>query len=365
MTEEFTPRWASPPGDTIRGALADLRMTVEQLADNLRVDTSTAAGLLDGSTHVSLAIARGLSKTFGGSVAFWMTREAQYRLSLDWVEADRWVSLLPRRDLVELGWVTPSDDWHGWVSECMTLFDVHSPAELNQHHSRIEQAWFRARPHTPAQNATIATWLAKVQSDAKKRACGAWDAEEFRRLLARLANLSKDPDPTRFIPELQRACAEVGVVVVVERPPKKCPVSGVALVLASGARVIGLSGRYLVDDHFWFTFFHEAGHLLLHEPSSVFVDDIEAVPANQHGDGPEAEADRFASESLLPSALRSGVPQRPSPFQVHGLAQRAGVSPGVIVGQLQHLGLLSFKSPLNRLKRRYAWDGATLSRRSA
>jgi plasmid maintenance system antidote protein VapI len=364
-TEEFLPRWASPPGDTIRSALADLGMGVDGLADRLKVDVPTALGLLDGSTHLSLALARRLGETFGGSTTFWMTRETQYRESLDWVEADRWVSLLPRREMVNLGWLAPADDWHGWVAECMALFDVQSPAALNACHSTVEHARFRARPRTAAQSATIAAWLGKAESDAKAIDCEAWDPDGFRDLLPQLAALSRNPDPGEFVPELQQSCAAVGVAVVVLRAPRNCPVSGVSLVLPSGARVIGLSARYLADDHFWFTFFHEVAHLLLHDPSAVYVDDIEAVPAETGASGPEAEADQFAAESLLAPHLRGGAPRRTSPIQVHGLAHRAGVSPGVVVGQLQHTGHLSYKSPLNRLKHRYAWDGATLIRGSA
>lgn len=364
-TDEFTPRWASPPGDTIGSALADLGMSVDGLADSLNVDVPTAVGLLDGSTHLSLALARRLGETLGGSTTFWMTRETQYRESLEWVEADRWVSLLPRRDLVNLGWLAPADDWHGWVAECMALFDVDSPAALNARHSTVEHARFRAKPKSAEQNATIAAWLGKVESEAKAIDCSAWDPEGFRDLLPQLAAMSRNPDPREFVPELQQLCAAAGVAVVVLRAPKNCPVSGVSLMLPSSVRVIGLSGRYLADDHLWFTFFHEAAHLLLHDPEAVYVDDIEAAPADPGSSGPEAEADRFAAEVLLPQNLRIGLPARPSPIQVHGLAHRADVSPGVIVGQLQHTGHLTYKSPLNRLKHRYAWDGTTLTRGSA
>ena len=41
--------------------------------------------------------------------------------------------------------------------------------------------------------------------------------------------------------------------------------------------MIILSFRYLSDDHFWFTFFHEIGHLLLHKEDLTFIDGEELI----------------------------------------------------------------------------------------
>jgi HTH-type transcriptional regulator / antitoxin HigA len=363
---DFSPKWASPPGDTIRNAIASRGMTVDTLADSLRVDRSTAAGILDGSSHLSISHARRLSSTIGGSTSFWMTREAQYRESLDWISADQWVSLLPRRDLVNLGWISAADDWRGWVSECMAVFSAPTPAELNARRSTGDRERFRARPTTPQQAATVAIWRAKVELEAKgmEGDCRQWNKEGFLSLLPELALLSKNPEPPDFIPKLQAACTSVGVAIVVLRAPKNCPVSGVAFVLSSGVRVVGLSARFLSDDHFWFTFFHEAGHLLLHDPDVIYIDDIVRDSDEPGMSGAEAEADRFAADQILPRGLREGLSVRPSPLEVRSLARSAGVSVGVVVGQLQHMGRLTYRTPLNRLKNRYVWNGATLTRES-
>ena len=57
-----------------------------------------------------------------------------------------------------------------------------------------------------------------------------------------------------------------------------------------------LSFRYLSDDHFWFTFFHEAAHLLLHGEKSTFVED-EATDQTEK----EKQANAFAAGMLVPS----------------------------------------------------------------
>ena len=363
-TEEFRPRWASPPGDSIRIALTERDWDLRRLSAELEVSEPVTAGLLDGSTRVTVDIARRLEGSLGGTTRFWMTRDARYCESREWVDADRWVSLLPTREMLKLGWVEPFDDWYGQVTACIDFFGVDSPSDLHHRPVAAEAVRYRARPRTVEQDAVISAWVHRVELEAQALPCATWDRTAFEALFSQLKALSKNRDPREFVPQLQLLCSSVGVAVVLVRPPRGCPVNGVSMTLASGTRAIGLSGRYLADDHLWFTFFHEAGHLMLHDPALVFIDEIQRNPSAASADEGdlEMEADHFASSVLLPAQLRKGVPHKPAPYAVHGLSKRAGVSTGVIVGQLQHAGLVPFNSPLNRFKNRYRWEGTTLIR---
>lgn len=364
LTDEFRPRWASPPGDTIRTVMADRSWSIETLASELEISSYEATSLLDGSISITIRLARKLADTLGGTTRFWVNRDARYRESLDWIEADRWVSALPISDMVKLGWLESSGDWYTNIVACMEFFDVDTPVHLHPTKVRILDAQYRAKPRTLEQDACITAWVRHVQQLATGISCADWDRSAFQALLPQLAKLSRNSDPESFIPELQRLASGVGVALVVARTPAGCPANGVSMALPSGTRVIGLSGRYMADDHLWFTMFHEAGHLILHDRENVYIDEI-TLDVQQDTTEIEAEADRFASEQLLPSRLLSELAGVPSPNEIHGLANRAGVSDGVVVGQLQHHGILSYKSRLNRLKRRYRWDGPALTRGTA
>jgi Zn-dependent peptidase ImmA (M78 family) len=152
------------------------------------------------------------------------------------------------------------------------------------------------------------------------------------------------------------------VVVVIVRAPRGCPASGAARTLSNGRRLIVLSARHLSDDHLWFSFFHEAGHVLLHDKSSTYVDEFEPVVGEAIGTE-ESEADEFAEAELIGEAsimhLRT---MALTPREIVRAARNAGTSPGVIVGQLQHHGRLGFRTRLNRFKRRYRWDGPNLEK---
>src|SRR6202041_81041 len=97
----------------------------------------------------------------------------------------------------------------------------------------------------------------------------------------------------RFLHDLKESCAASGVAVAIVRAPNGCRASGAARVLSQEKALIQLSFRYLSDDQFWFTFFHEAGHLLLHGDRGFFVEGINTPTTRE-----EQEANEFAARTL-------------------------------------------------------------------
>jgi HTH-type transcriptional regulator/antitoxin HigA len=116
--------------------------------------------------------------------------------------------------------------------------------------------------------------------------------------------------------------------------------------------VIQLSARHKSDDHLWFSFFHEAAHILLHSKKSVFVDD-----KSRDGTDEEKEADAWACNTLVPTtAWRQFVATGPrSERAVLDFADSQGIAPGIVVGMLQHSGILPW-THLNGLKIRLKWS---------
>ena len=114
--------------------------------------------------------------------------------------------------------------------------------------------------------------------------------------------------------------------------------------------MILLSFRYLSDDQFWFTFFHEAGHLLLHGDRCIFLEGDDTLTTEE-----EAEANAFAANILIPPEYQAEMLRLPLDGRaVMRFARKVGVSPGIVVGQLQHHGRFR-RNQLNNLKRRYTW----------
>jgi Zn-dependent peptidase ImmA (M78 family) len=111
-----------------------------------------------------------------------------------------------------------------------------------------------------------------------------------------------------------------------------------------------LSFRYLSDDHFWFSFFHEAGHLTLHNNKSIFLEGGDFCTGSE-----EDEANQFASQQLVPDEYQEEMRNLPVNMRaVVRFARKIGISPGIVVGQLQHLGIFT-RRQLNDLKVKFKW----------
>ena len=107
------------------------------------------------------------------------------------------------------------------------------------------------------------------------------------------------------------------------------------------------------NDTFWFSFFHEVGHVLKHQSRrAVYLDD---ASSGDHTTSPdELEANRFASDVLMPPELVSELNQLAlTEASVKAWAAQVGLHPGIVVGQLQHRKRLPWAHPLTKLKARY------------
>jgi HTH-type transcriptional regulator / antitoxin HigA len=357
----FLPRWASPPGDTIKAVMVARDLTMDDLSRILGFSGERLAALLAGQEPITIEVARRLRDAIGGSIEFWITRDGQYRADVQNVAADVWAQSLPVEDMVNFGWIDRPGTWVQQIDQALGFFGVPTVESWHvQYGAAVQAAKFRFTGNSRLDPSAVATWLRRAELEARDVALGTWDPRLFLAALPAIRQLTRVDDPRAFVPALRDEVAKAGVAVAVVRAPRGCKASGAARLLVDGHPQIVLSARYLTDDHFWFTFFHEAGHLLRHDNRTTFVDEFE-LEAEKATGGEEVEANRFAGEFLLPESVRGALLERgPSIWSIGRAAKAAGVSPGVVVGQLQHLGRLGFGSGYNKLKRRYRWSGTRL-----
>lgn len=134
------------------------------------------------------------------------------------------------------------------------------------------------------------------------------------------------------------------------RAPKGCPISGAVRWLSPQKALVQLSMRGLANDVFWFTVFHECGHIALHGKKMVFLEH-EGMSGEE-----EDEANRFAADRLIPAAEWTRFnPMILSQAAIAEFAARLGIAPGIIVGRLQKEDRLGRGDKLNKLKKRYQW----------
>ncbi|MBK7538331.1 MAG: ImmA/IrrE family metallo-endopeptidase [Myxococcales bacterium] len=357
--EEFEPDWASPPGETVADILASRAITKQAFAKRLGRTTDEVNEFLRGSAQLTSEVAVKLSAVLGASTSFWLAREARYRATLERLashpaeaSAEEWVRDLPVADMLKFQWLDEDEVKASKDTACFRYFGVRDVAEWNSRYRDIhDAAAFRTSPTFNSDVGAVAAWLRRGELLAAKIPCGEWSREGFAATIPEIRALVKKRDPLTFLRELKQLCAKCGVAVVVARAPSGCRASGATRFLTPIKALLLLSFRYLSDDHFWFTFFHEAGHLLLHSEKRLFIEGIASMSSSD-----EDEANQYAARTLIPPEFEADVRNvKLDAREIIRLALRVGISPGVLVGQLQHMKRLG-PDKMNRLKRRFSWE---------
>jgi len=298
LSHEFSPDWVSAPGDSIFDILRERNLSVVEFATRIGETPERTTDLLQGRATITIGIARRLEKVLGASVEFWMSRDFQYREETARLHAaDReWLTELPLGDMISFGWLTPVPRPSEETEACLRFFGVPNVPTWRKTYAGLQETVaFRTSPSFDSRPGSVAAWLRQGEIESETVKCSPWHPRHFEDALSGIRSLTRQKDPKLFIPEIRKICAACGVVVAVVRAPAGCRASGVTRFLSDSKALLMLSFRHLSDDQFWFTFFHEAGHLLLHGKTRFFLEGLDGPTTRE-----EEEANQFAARTLIP-----------------------------------------------------------------
>jgi addiction module HigA family antidote len=351
----YEPDIVSPPGETLAELLEEREMSQAELAARIGRPKQLISEIASARKQITPETALQLERALGVSAGFWNTREARYRESLERREErerlagrTEWLKRFPVRKMIGLGWLPERKDKVDQLRELLNYFGVSSPDQWDGFWGKRQLA-FRKSEAFEVNLPALSAWLRRGEILGHQIRCEPFDAKAFEASLVELRGLTRNPDPADFVPKIEAICARTGVAVVFVPELAGCRASGVTQWLSPEKALVQLSLRYKTDDHLWFTVFHEAAHILKHPKKKVFVD-----YGSSPGSAEEAEADRFAAELLIPR-VRLAPFARHRPFskaRIRALAAELGVSPGIVVGRLQHEGALP-RTHCNDLKVRF------------
>ena len=363
----FAPDWVSPPGDTILDLLEERGWTQQHLADRLGYSLKHVNQLIKAKVPLTEDAAIRLQNVLGASVGFWLTREAQYRERVATQEAAErqitmvpWLERFPVKEMMEIG-VLPkrrvdAKSKPGLVGELLSFFGVASPDQWDSQYGCMELAFRRSR-EDQADVAGISAWLRMGERMAEKLDGPAYDESQFKAALLEIRTLTCQ-SPQDFQPRMQRLLHDAGVAFVLVPALPRTHVSGVARWLHARRPLIQLSLYGKLNDRFWFSFFHEAAHILLHsgQKKSVFLDDPSKAASSSRE---EREANAWARDYLIPPIAATALAQIPhTKAAVSEFARSIGMHPGIVVGRMQHDGLLDVRW-LNDLKESFTFEKAS------
>lgn len=347
----FEPTTVPHPGETVQEYLDFFEWSQRDLARRTGLTPKTISEICNGKAPITPTTALAFEKAFRRPAHFWLNLQRQF----DEVEArrrelaktsgwDEWVGHFPLKEMRRLQFSLP--EGRSDADVLLGFFGVTSPKSWASVW-RASAVQYRQTRTLKAREEAIAAWVRETEIVARGLDLAEFDATRVRATISSLRELTRRRIDEVMDP-IQETCAKAGVAVVVVPALRSTGISGCARWLTAKRALIGLTLRYKTDDQFWFTFFHELGHLLLHRGKRPFVvdnaeDDLSDRVVDPEMQQIETEASRFSADTLIPPAslgafLRAGEFTNES---IHEFSDTIGVGPGIVVGRLQHEGVLA------------------------
>ncbi len=333
---EFEPDYAIPPGATLLEVMESFEMTQKELAIRTGLTEQTLIRIFKGSQPISYETANRLELVTQVPASMWNNLEAQYREQLAKLEERQrlevekaWLKTIPVKELTERGYLEAERDKVSLLRNVLAFFAVSS---VDAWHEIWETPAVAARRSScfDSQPGAAAAWIRQGELQAHKIKCSPFDKLKFSQTLQEIRRLTRE-DPSVFVPRMIELCAAAGVAVALVREMKKVPWNGATRWLTPSKSMLLLSLRGKGEDKFWFSFFHEACHVIKDKKKDLLIND------GSHDDPREKQADKFAAELLIPSKYDSKICSFQSRREVIELADELGITPGIVAGRYQFL----------------------------
>ncbi len=357
----FNPDYAVAPGETLQETIEHLGLTQKDLALRMGRPLKTINEIIKGVSAITAETALQLEKVTGIPASFWNNAEANYREQLARIKEQNalnkqadWLRHFSYTKLVSMRFVPPAATKTEKVEQLLRFFGVASPLQWESTYSQLKGA-AREANHLKSEIGDLSVWLRAGEILAQRQTCAHYSAARFKDALQEIRTLTCE-NPAQVWPKVVAHCASAGVALVLVPELPKTHVYGFTRWLTPNKALIQLSLRYKTDDILWFTFFHEAAHILLHGKKDVFLE------FRGKASEKETEANQWASNFLVPPTdWQAFLKTTPSPSQndIRLFASRQNIAPSIVLGRLQHQEKQVRVDRFNHLKHRLEinWPG--------
>ena len=350
---------AIPPGETIKDILSSRGMTQNELAIRMGRPIQEISYLINGKRTITLETAKQLEYVLGIKASFWLNIERDYQETKARLEEEERLSQqvkkvknYPYHEMVRLGLVEATRKSLEKAENLLKFFQVANLNALENHIVNIAgDNLYRKSGRFVLSPYKLAVWLRMGEIDAQELELLEFNAKRLKSYLPEIRALTLK-EPKFFIQELRKIGIECGAAFLLIRELEAFPVWGLTRWIGKNP-YIQLNLRYKTNDHLWFSIFHEIGHLLLHKKRAFFIH----IENSEEDNELEHEADEFANHTLIPNSVYSEL-KKALPItttMIKNTAQEIGIAPGIIVGRLQHDGIIRFNQ-FNELKVTYKWS---------
>ena len=354
VINKFKPDYAVPPGWVLQERLEVEVISHAEFARRCGRSPKLISEIIAGKAPLEPVTALQFEKVLDVDASIWLGIESDYRLHLARkaeaeaaAAAEDWCKNFPVQELVKRGCFQSPESNDDAVSRLLAFFRVGSIDAWTERYGHAKAA-YRHSPSFKSSKASLATWLRLGELEAARQDCAEYNKRLFKHAVREIRGLTREPVDVA-LQQTARLCNESGVALALVPQLPKVALSGAARWLSPRKAVIQLTARHKSNDHLWFTFFHEAAHILLHSKKGIFVDEANG---NKVEVGVEVEANEWASNTLIDKRdwERFVVTSKKfCEYTIRAFSDKCGIAPSIVVGRLQHEGYLPWEH-LNSLK---------------
>lgn len=353
----FISDLAIPPGEYLEEVLEEADISQAELARRMGRPSQAINEIVKGEKAITPETALQLEQVLNISAQFWSKLEAEYRLILakqqqlkEIKHEEELVKQYPYRELSKLNLVNDTRDKTERVISLRKFFGVSS---LKNICSVKEFApAFRQQEKSTISHESLASWLRAGHILAEHEQVTPYDKEALEQQLSAIRELTNIAEPNEMLTTLKSVLTQCGIVLVLVPTFPKSYTTGATFWLGKSKAVIMMSLRGAWSDIFWFSLFHEIGHILLHDKRVTFLENGHLDEKYQKQ---EEEADTFSQKTLIPPKAYKKFTQEEdfSSNSIEKFAQSIGLFPGIVTGRLQHDKKLPHSIHHHRIK--YKW----------
>jgi HTH-type transcriptional regulator / antitoxin HigA len=344
---QYFPQSRPHPGETLQEKLEEMGMGPKEFALRTGKPEKTITAILKGDSSITPDMAVQFESVTKIPAHFWMNHQRGYdeyiaRTKRKAVieQSIEWAKLFPLAEMIKKEWLPRVTSIEEKTMAILAFFGFsnHSAWEDYYFNQQLKVA-FRISLANTNEPYAISAWLRKGELQASDLQSKEYSEKNFKEALPELKTvMAKHPE--NLFNQLQDICLEAGVKVVHTPTLPKAPICGSTRWLHD-TPLIQLTGRYKRNDSFWFTFFHEAGHILLHGKKDIFLEKVEYSDKDKVK---EKQADEFAVRWTLTeeeeAEILEAVPLEKA--DIINFAEQFNTHPAIIIGRLQHKELIPY-----------------------
>lgn len=350
---EYNDRIAFHPGYYIKEIVDESGLTQEDFAKRLNTTPKNLSILIRGEQSLSIDIATKLSRMLGTTITYWLNLQQIYDATVAEFLSEE--ELAREREIFKaidykyfkeyFGFPELSRNIDEQIKRVREFLGVSSLTVLTANDLAVS---FRSYSENLSEsniikaNTMMQIAVNKVlETDAPK-----FDKKKFEQAVEYA--LTQTENHSGFFPLIKKKFLEAGIVLVVLPNLSGSGVNG-ATKKVGNKILLMVNDRRKYADTFWFTLFHEIGHIINGDYGITFKDN-----KNQK----ECDADFYAQNKLIPSEKYQNFIKETKVFDVNAIrcfAHEIGRDPGLVLGRLQNEGIVSFKDSVlsARLKHKY------------